>query len=301
MDDPQAEQSALSPPNTLNQIHRLVRQCQALRERQNARDERTNDASSLRAKVAELQRKREALEAQLRVPGLTTVRAQLQKKMASKSPAGDDVATEKVMLRLKSEIGKKRKKRNLAAMNHAYRLVGRSTFSVKEPGCVGVCLETSFEGKFLEPYYVVLRVEPLEVHRHTLPYFVPVDDLAKQFLIGNDVMEFLDELAEFAQAFVLRREMLKEFREAHKEVEIVTSAPFDYIEIQHKTATRSLQIVLAYDDLKKHLPERANVLEGSHSASIGSVADGWRNTELEQHFRLLPITAAFAKAFKADD
>lgn len=34
----------------------------------------------------------------------------------------------------------------------------------------------------MEPYYVVLRLEPLSVHKHTLPYFVPVESIAKQRL-----------------------------------------------------------------------------------------------------------------------
>ncbi len=45
---------------------------------------------------------------------------------------------------------------------------------------------------------MVLRLEPLQVYRHTMPYFVPVDQLAEN-LLNDSISDFLDELSEHAQ------------------------------------------------------------------------------------------------------
>ena len=77
--------------------------------------------------------------------------------------------------------------------------VCRTTFSVGDENLIGVCLDTSSpsgcsccveggahahlltccSGAFLEPYYVVMQLTPLAVHKHTMPYFVPVTSIAE--------------------------------------------------------------------------------------------------------------------------
>jgi len=168
----------------------------------------------------------------------------------------------------------------------------RSTFSVGEEGLLGVCLETSTAGKFFEPYYVILKLEPLSVHRHTIPYFVPVEELATKHM-ENSISDFLDEVSEYIQAFVMRRESLKEFREASPEVDIVTSAPFDYVELKQLTLERYIQVVLAYDELKKHTPTRANVLCAASLGADGHPVEPKRERNAEDEFKVNSILNAY--------
>ena len=123
------------------------------------------------------------------------MRNKVLRKASTNTKEGEEA---ELLEKLQGQIEKQQKKREANAINHAYRLAGRSTFALGEEGLLGVCLETSTGGKFFEPYYVILRLEPMSVHKHTLPYFVPVDSIAKKH-IENSVSDFLDELSEYAQ------------------------------------------------------------------------------------------------------
>ena len=77
-------------------------------------------------------------------------------------------------------------RRVLDRLSSAYRLTGKTTF----PGLdhsVGIRLETFFNGKYHESFYVMLREDrqkpgKLVVSRHTLPSFIPLGQLAQQLL-----------------------------------------------------------------------------------------------------------------------
>lgn len=127
----------------------------------------------------------------------------------------------------------------------------------------------------MEPYYVVLRLDPLSVHKHTLPYFVPVESIAEKRLpvsiqVSDDhepstlscrAQSFLDELCDYLHGFVMRREQLHRFKEANPEMgRIECTAPLDYIEFTNTSLQRYFKVQLAYDDLKQILPQRAVVL-----------------------------------------
>lgn len=72
-------------------------------------------------------------------------------------------------------------------MSHRYRLAGRTLFPVDENN-VGIRFDTAYQGRYFEPYYIILRVSPkgrsagLHVHRHTVPYFIPIEKLAADLL-----------------------------------------------------------------------------------------------------------------------
>jgi hypothetical protein len=147
--------------------------------------------------VAELEKKRTALKARLEIPGVQSVRNKVLRKASTNVNMQGEEA--ELLEKLQGQIEKQQKLREANAINHAYRLAGRSTFAVGEEGLLGVCLETSTGGKFFESYYVILRLEPVvSVHKHTMPYFVPVDSIAKKH-IENSVSDFLDELSEYVQ------------------------------------------------------------------------------------------------------
>lgn len=278
-------ESIHSPPNGLRQINRLVRQCESLQERQQERENEVTLSLELQSEVAELERKHKLLKTRLKVPGVQSVRHRLGQKFTKAGVQDDPRPAQQALHKLRTNIGKQQKRQRVTAINHAYRLAGRSTFSVGEEGLLGVCLETATAGKFHEPYYVILRLEPLSVHKHTMPYFVPVEAIAKNHL-EKSVSDFLDEVSEYVQAFVMRREALKLFREGFPQVDIVTSAPFDYIELKQHALERHIQVVLAYDDLKKHTPRRVNVLVA-----------GKRDADAEDVFKIDTVAQAYQTKF----
>jgi len=201
------------------------------------------------------------------------------------------VARKASFAQLTSVVANRRVRRQQAALGHAYRLAGRTTFSVGQDDLIGVCLDTtSPSGAFLEPYYVVLQLEPLAPHKHTIPYFVPVDKIAEARL-NVSLQSFLDEISDYLQAFVMRREQLYRFKEAHPEIGFVEySTPVDYIEVSNTSLERYVRIQLAYDDLKQVLPQRAVVRLSSTSANPD---DATRDPVAEENFKKLDLLQAF--------
>jgi hypothetical protein len=87
--------------------------------------------------------------------------------------------------------------------------------------------------------------------------------------------------------------MLKEFREAYPQVDIVTSAPFDYIELKQQALERHIQVVLAYDNLKKQTPTRSNVVLSASMSSDGVAVDPQRDRDAEDAFKVMSVSEAY--------
>ena len=51
----------------------------------------------------------------------------------------------------------------------------------------------------------------LQVYRHTLPYFMPVADIAERWL-NDDMRHFVDEIGDMLNAFVSRRQQVNKLK-----------------------------------------------------------------------------------------
>ncbi|ORZ28137.1 Cenp-O kinetochore centromere component-domain-containing protein [Lobosporangium transversale] len=137
----------------------------------------------------------------------------------------------------------------------AYRLTGVTLFSVNEldendwsaypmdgfpeaPKEVGIRFETFAQGKYHEPYYVILRKKTLKqsddkdqrkdkdgaadgdneqqkqmqkegdmlyVYKHTIPHWIPLQEVEKRYL-NRDVNTFTRIISEYLQEYVAQRE-----------------------------------------------------------------------------------------------
>lgn len=290
------------------QLERLSRQCEALKQKQEHREEVRKTKAKKKENVKRLESKRASLKAQLQ--RTTAAGTTLQDKLAIALSTMNAVGTKKKATvarkasyaQLASVVTNRRARRQQAALGHAYRLAGRTTFSVGDENLIGVCLDTSSpSGAFLEPYYVVMQLTPLAVHKHTMPYFVPVTSIAEARL-GVSLQSFLDEISDYLQAYVMRREQLHNFKEAHPEIGLVEfTTPIDYVEISNTSLDRYVRIQLAYDDLKQILPQRAVVL---HSSSSANPDDAIREAVVEADFKqadLLQVFDAFMATRDAED
>ena len=77
--------------------------------------------------VESLERRNDSLKARLRLSGNQTVRSKVLQKIkhVRGNNASKGASVDRVMVMLRSEIGKRQKQRHVAAVNHAYRLAGR--------------------------------------------------------------------------------------------------------------------------------------------------------------------------------
>ena len=133
--------------------------------------------------VAELERKHKLLKTRLKVPGVQSMRHRLGQKV-TKCGVQDDVRpAQQALQKLHTNIGKQQKRQRVTAINHAYRLAGRSTFSVGEEGLLGVCLETATAGKdFASCGAFVTFFCPRKILRALLCHPAPRTTKVRQYL-----------------------------------------------------------------------------------------------------------------------
>ncbi|XP_070533423.1 centromere protein O-like isoform X2 [Ptychodera flava] len=158
---------------------------------------------------------------------------------------------------------KKRKREELSSI---FRLTGVSVTTVTAKR-IRICLDTFYQTEYHEPYYLELDFREngtASVHRHTLPYFIPLQELIQQKLNDNR-KEFLSTLNDYLNAYVARREQAAKAQEMYQELidgNLLSLSAFDYIEFKLAPSRRlsvPILIKLIYDDLIQHLPTRVSL------------------------------------------
>lgn len=67
------------------------------------------------------------------------------------------------------------------------------------------CISTAYEGTYLDSYYVdLLTKSEVQIYRHSVPAFIPLERIAKQYL-QTDIRRFLSVLSDHLNAYVGRR------------------------------------------------------------------------------------------------
>ncbi|ORX54609.1 hypothetical protein DM01DRAFT_362166 [Hesseltinella vesiculosa] len=141
-----------------------------------------------------------------------------------------------------------------------YRLAGQTAFNFHNK-YDGIRLETFFQGKYYEPYYIFfINNTRRRLKQHTLPSFIPVERLARQFLSwDNDTL--LRILQDLLLAFVARREEFNLLRQKTKDIAGIEfsleDAAYTISEITVPTAEDEtmLSIRLKYDSLASLQPK----------------------------------------------
>ncbi|NXS31717.1 CENPO protein, partial [Pomatostomus ruficeps] len=105
--------------------------------------------------------------------------------------------------------------RNLQGLLQVFQLTGISGKLSKHGICF--CIRTAFEGSFLDSFHLELLLRPeFRVRRHSVPAFIPLERLSREFLPG-DLRGFLERLFCHLNAFVGRRHQLEQFQEQFSE------------------------------------------------------------------------------------
>ncbi|XP_015754730.1 PREDICTED: centromere protein O-like [Acropora digitifera] len=119
----------------------------------------------------------------------------------------------------------------------AYRLTGISIASQEDSSTCFRC-DTFFNARYHEPYYIEVDLEDsnLKIHKHTVPFFIPIDSIAQNYL-NTDIKKFFMVLSEHLNAFVARREQVQLCQENHKDRlqnGISCSPAHDYVHFKTK-------------------------------------------------------------------
>lgn len=139
--------------------------------------------STLGNKIRELRRLRDQLRAEVQQR-----RARVEAEQTSKVSEQEDL---------------ERKRENVQSILQAYRFTGLSGKLTSRGVCVSI--GTAFEGNLLDSYFVDIVIQkPLRIHHHSIPVFIPLEELAAKYLQTN-IQHFLFSLCEYLNAYSGRK------------------------------------------------------------------------------------------------
>ena len=148
---------------------------------------------------------------------------------------------------------------------NSFRLAGISCFSVGgRPQDLGFRFDATYGGQYLEEkYYVILHGPTLEIHRHSLPFFVPIEELARAFL-PFDPGQFCRRISRYVCAYAGRRilsdQMATDFL---GRASVEASTCYDVIKVTGRLEARGgipvHSVQLKFENLLDLIPNKADV------------------------------------------
>ncbi|XP_075267371.1 centromere protein O isoform X2 [Opisthocomus hoazin] len=163
--------------------------------KQEETEQREEKLARLKARVQELRRQRDELRAKV----------DLQQKGLGKAGVVSDAAQPSARAVLEWKI------KSVKAMLQVFYLTGISGKLTKQGVCF--CISTAYEGTYLDSYYLDLLTKPeVRIHRHSVPTFIPLEQIAKKHL-ETDIRRFLSVLADHLNAYVGRRHQADQLQE----------------------------------------------------------------------------------------
>ncbi|KAF6725306.1 Centromere protein O [Oryzias melastigma] len=200
----------------------------------------------LRGEAEELRGVRDQLEAEIRA------RKRLQELRSSADPPAGELLP---LMRRHSDL-----KQRL----HVHHLIGGfDAVRTRQGRAVCVFVQTAYEGVFLETFNMELELKPrVQIGRHNIPPFIPLQSLAEQSRLQTDAGAFLSMLSQHLNAFVGRRRQLQLVQEQHRSVEVMESNLLCSVLVLLFTAPpekTALLCTLKYADLGSCLPGQVHL------------------------------------------
>ncbi|AOW03341.1 YALI0C24123p [Yarrowia lipolytica CLIB122] len=181
------------------------------------------DTASLTNELRSLARRQQTLQARLSVLRATTT---------TLNQASTKNKTQDVKRKIATDVLLSKGKENLQEQEqfdseNLSRFTGTTAFRVKGfSDLLGVRIEHFSEatGTFEAPYYVILKrvsgEKHFEVFKHTIPSYVPLRSLEKQYLKGKvDLLAFVRKVRRCIQQFLFKRRVFNELQSLGAEVD----------------------------------------------------------------------------------
>ncbi|XP_068792857.1 centromere protein O isoform X2 [Struthio camelus] len=186
------ERRAYSQHGVLSHLETLEARAHELALKQEETEQQEEKLARLKARVQELRLQRDELRAKVDLQ---------QKRLLGKegvmTSGVPDAAQPSDRAVLEWKI------KTVQAMLQVFYLTGISGKLTKRGVCF--CVSTAYEGTYLDSYYVDLIIKPaVQIHRHSVPVFIPLEQLAKKYL-QTDIKRFLSVLSDHLNAYVGRR------------------------------------------------------------------------------------------------
>lgn len=212
--------------------------------------------AQLKARVEELREQRDRLRAEVEVhQKLQQLRTSMDQN--KDMDVGDDSENSK-LLRL---MAKHTQLTDILQAHHV--LGGYDVMKTSQGKSLCFSLPTAFQGTMLETYHIEMEVKKsVRISRHSIPPFIPVERLAKDTNMHNDIRGFLDTLSRHLNAFAARKQQLKLVKERHQSVEVLESNGLCSLLVLMLTMSKektALLCSLEYSDPAHSLPTRVSL------------------------------------------
>ncbi|NXG59317.1 CENPO protein, partial [Hemiprocne comata] len=225
-------------------LEMLERQAHEAALKQEEEEQREEKLARLKARVQELRLQRDQLQAKVDLQ---------QKGQPGKEGAVSDPAQPSAQAVVEWKI------KSIEAMLKLFYLTGISGKWTTRGVCF--CISTAYEGTYLDFYYLDLLIKPeVQIHRHSIPIFIPLEQIAKKYL-QTDIRRFLSVLSDHLNAYVGRRYQADQLQE-HFSDQIVGTMQrnslcnllvFNY-NVSSKSQTFQFNVRLLYEDPCCSLP-----------------------------------------------
>ncbi|XP_013802306.2 centromere protein O [Apteryx mantelli] len=247
------EGRAYSQDGVLSHLEMLEAQAHELALKQEETEQQEEKLARLKARVQELRLRRDELQAKVDLQ---------QKRLLGKEGVVTSSAPDAAQPSDRAVLEWKMK--SVQAMLQVFYLTGISGKLTKHGVCF--CISTAYEGTYLDSYYLDLLTKPeVRIRRHSVPVFIPLEQLAKKYL-QTDIKRFLSVLSDHLNAYVGRRYQADQLQERFSERlegalqrnSLCNVLVFNY-NTSGKNQTFPFSAKLLYGDLCRSLPTEAVV------------------------------------------
>lgn len=212
--------------------------------------------TQMKVKVEELKKQRDRLRAEIEVhQNLQKLRTALDED--EDVDVGDDSENSRLLLLM----AKHSQLKDVLLAHHL--LGGYDVIKTNQDKSLCFSLPTSYQGTMLDTYHVEIDVKPtLQIGRHSVPPFIPLDRLAEETDMQKNIRGFLDTLSLHLNAFAARRQQLKHVKDLHESVEVLETNALCSLLVLMLTVPKektALLCSLDYSDHARSLPTRVSL------------------------------------------
>uniref|UniRef100_A0A8D0FVJ1 Centromere protein O n=1 Tax=Strix occidentalis caurina TaxID=311401 RepID=A0A8D0FVJ1_STROC len=241
------EEKAYSPHGVFAHLEMLEARAHEADMKEEEAKQQEEKLARLKARVQELTLQRDELQAKVDLQ---------QKRQLEKEGVASDPAQPSAQAVLEWKI------KRVKAMLQVFCLTGISGKLTKQGVCF--CISTAYEGTCLDSYYLDLLTKPeVRILRHSIPIFIPLEQLAKKYL-QTDIRRFLSVLSNHLNAYAARKyqaDQLQEHFSDQIEGTLQTNSlcnllVFNY-NVPNKSKTFPFNVRLLYGDLCSSIPTKA--------------------------------------------
>ncbi|XP_074845133.1 centromere protein O [Carettochelys insculpta] len=247
------EATAYLRDGVLSHLENLEAHARKLALKQEETQRQQENLAKLRARVQELRLQRDELRNKVNLQQVGLIR-QEGATSSNVEPIQAVAAGQQALLTWEVE--------NVKAMLQAFHLTGISGKLTKHGVCF--CISTAYEGTYLDSYYLDLLIQqPVQIRRHSIPVFIPLEQIAKKYLQTN-IKRFLTVLSDHMNAYAGRKyqaDQLQKHFSAFLEGTLQRNSLhnvllFNY-DVETKSKTFPFRAKLVYGDITCSLPTEA--------------------------------------------